>query len=229
MFRTLMAGMLAVALAITPAYAAKSKAKAPTKAKAQSWEDLAWGKPAPKKKPVAKTVKKPAKVAPKAEATVKFNPKNKPKPVTLTKTPPKPESPKKEETAKTETDKEKETKPEELASKSADELEKEARELAKKNPQQALGTYERLIERNPNYQYSGDVYSEMYRLAAKSNADPLTQMKYAGFAARDLQQNKSRGPVNQRDVQNLNRAVDDLTTKWIEETTRKILDEANRR
>jgi hypothetical protein len=219
MHKTLFAGGLAVALALSPAFAAttshkKAKHTATTKKKAvakKSMEDEAWDSPAKKapaknaapKKPGAKS--KDAALKP----TVKINQESKPAPVAV--------NPKPGASAA--------TKPGDpaLDNKSAEDLEKLARTQSQKDPKSALQTYEKLVQNNPNYAYSGDVYANMYQLAVKSHADLLTQLKYAGFAGQKLESGMSRRPVSPQEVQKYKRLEDDITNRWIENEIRNIM------
>jgi hypothetical protein len=231
MFRTILAGLLAVTVAVTPAFAAQKKSarKPVKKVVRQSISDFereAWGDTTPKKT-VKKVTKKPAVAKtkkPAEQATVTLRGGTKP-PVAVVK----PVEPGKAEPPKTEV-KPDETKPETVASadkKSEEELEKEARE--QKDPKKALAAYNELLERNPNYQYAGDAYKNMFQMSQRGGADTLTQLTLAGKAAQNLQQGRSRGPVNPQEVQKLNKATDDLIQRWIEETTRQILSEAGKK
>ena len=231
MLRTILAGLLAVAVAVTatPADAAK-RVKRPARKTVKKavrpsitdFEREAWGGGATKKV-VRKQVKKaPAKKGEEVKATVTLSGKPKPAPTVKLSDPAK--------TAKTEP-KPEEKKPDAVAAdtetKSEEEIEKAARE--QKDPSKAIATYNQLLQRNPNYQYSGDVYRNMYQLSQRNGADTLTQLQFAGKAAQALEQGRSRGPVNPQEVQKLNRAADDLINRWIEETTRQILSEKGKR
>lgn len=226
MLRTIVAGLLAVAVAVSPAYAAKGTKKSARKPVKKAvrpsiadFEREAWGGGATKKvvrKPVKKAA--PARKGEELQATVTLHGKAKPAPTVKLADPAK--------TVKTE-----EKKPEVAAAdtgnKSEEEIEKAARE--QKDPSKAIATYNQLLQRNPNYQYAGDVYRNMYQLSLRNGSDTLTQLQFAGKAAQGLEQGRSRGPVNPQEVQKLNRAADDLIQKWIEETTRQILNEKGRR
>lgn len=235
MVRTFLAGLLAVTLVVTPAFAAKKSAakktvkskaaqKAPKKAVRFTIEDFerdAWGDSAPKRVIRKSAVKKPA-VAKKKEPlkpTVTLHGTTKKPPVAVTVTKPVTPTVTPKPTAVAATS--------DAATKDAEDLEKEARE--QKDPNKALATYNQLLEKNPNYPYSGDVYKNMYQLSLRNGSDTLTQLQFAGKAAKALEQGRSRGPGNPRDIQNLNRAADDLIQRWIEETTRKIISEAGQR
>jgi len=215
MNKTLFAGLLAVALAITPAYAAKTKASSKKtvahKAPKVSLEDEAWGgtaKPKPKAKAPVKTAKKGSALTP----TVKLDKTAPPKPVIAAKPTTPPTTDIKPATDTSATD-----------GKSAEELEKVAQTEAKKNPKAALSTYEKLVESNPGYAYAGDVYADMYKLSQKTGADTLTQYKYAGLAAQKLESGLSRRPVTQQQLQQYQRLEEKLQNQWIETEIRKIM------
>jgi outer membrane biosynthesis protein TonB len=226
MNRTLFIGVLAAALAVSPAFAAKShrsKAARPAAKKTViDWEREAWGDTSPaktaKKKPNRKAAA--AKKKPAVTATVTLRPNVKKPPVVAKTEPPKPEAVKPEEKPTVAT-------ADSTGKKTPEELEKEAK--AAKNPDQKMASYNQLLQGNPNYAYAGDVYKDMYNLARQNGADTLTQLQYAGKAAQMLSQGRSHGPVNPNDVRNLNKATDNLINQWIEEQTRKILSDAGRK
>jgi hypothetical protein len=214
MNRTLFAGVLAAALAVSPAFAAKGhRAKAAHKPASQrsilDFEREAWGSDAPVK--VVKKANPKARVGKKKtqeKSTVVLHPTVKVKPVAV-----KPVEPPKMATKTTVATGNK-------GEKTPEELEKEAR--AKKDPNQKLAEYDQLLQKDPNYPYAGDVYKDMYQLAKRNGADTLTQLKYAGRAAQALQQGRSHGPVNPKDVSNLNKVTDDLINQWIQDTIRQL-------
>jgi hypothetical protein len=216
MHKTLFAGLFALTLAITPAYAAKTKTStkkaAAHKTSKVSVEDEAWGgtsKPKTVAKKPVKTAKKGNELAP----TVKLDKTAPPKPVITAKTPTPPTTEVKPATDNTAA----------ADGKTAEELEKIAQTESKKNPKAALATYQKLVESNPNYTYAGDVYADMYRLASKSGADTLTQLKYAGMAGQKLEAGLSRRPVTQQQIQQFQRLEEKLQNQWIETEIRKIM------
>ena len=223
MHRALLAGLLAVAMVVSPAYAAtghkknlKSHAK-PHKSSVNraALEDAAWGgaKKASKKTPAKKAVKTDEALKP----TVKLNDKQ-PKAIVAakpeTKPDTKPDAPKTDTVAAPNPD---------AAGKTAEDLEKSAQTDARRNPGGALRTYEQLLQNNPNYAYSGDVYANMYGLAQRTHADLLTQLKYAGMAGQKLQAGMSRRPVTQQQVRQFQNIEEALTNKWIEIEIQKIM------
>ncbi len=231
MIKFVFAGALAFALVVSPGYAAKkTTSRAPQKAalSQQQMEDLAWsGTAKAKPKPVAK---KTTKKKPTDQATVEFN--NRGKKPTVKKTDPvvvatptpapvTDPTPMVANTDAADPNAQAPPLPKDLENKTPEELERAAGKI--KDPKQAMGIYQNVLERDPNYRYSGDVYAQMYNLSRQSNGDVLQQMKYAGLAAQKLEAHQSRNAVDPRQVNNYNKAVNDLTNKWIEEETRKIL------
>lgn len=230
MVRMIVAGLLAVALAVTPAIAAKKsvKSKAAGSKKAvrlsvQDFERDAWGGAVPRRGVQKRIrVKKPAVARKNDEVkpTVTLNENKKRPPVAVkpvqTLTPTVNTTPKPETAATANSD-----------SKTAEELEKAAR--SQKDPNKALTAYTQLLERNPNYAYAGDVYKNMFQLSQRNGSDTLKQLEFAGKAAKALEEGRSRGPVSPRDIQNMNRAADDLIQKWIQDTTRQLMSEGSKR
>ena len=105
-------------------------------------------------------------------------------------------------------------------SKPAEELEKQAQR--QRDPKQALTSYNKLLETNPNYAYAGDVYVSMYQLAERSHADTLDKLKYAGMAAQKLEAGLSRGKVNPQQINQFKRLEEKLTNEWITNEIAKI-------
>jgi hypothetical protein len=216
MHKTLFAGLLAVALAITPVYAAKTKTHTKKKAAAHKVsktpiEDEAWGGTSKTKHPATKPAAKTAKKGSALKPTVKLDKMTPSKPVVAAKPTPAPTTQVKP-AADNSTD-----------NKSAEDMEKQAHTEAKKNPKAALATYEKLVQNNPNYTYAGDVYADMYRLSQKTGADTLTQLKYAGMAGQKLQAGLSRRPVTQQQILQYQRLEEKLQNQWIETEIRKIM------
>jgi hypothetical protein len=215
----LLAGVIVAVLALSPAYAATSKNEkkaSATKKHAtstkktttkKSMEDEAWSSDqSAKKTPVKKTTaKKDDKLKPTVKVTKETTPAAKTKTAD----------------AKTKSPDAKDDNPADI--KDAQDIEKLAKSQATKNPKAALSTYEKLIQGNPNYAYAGDVYANMYNLSVKTHADTLTQLKYAGFAGQKLEAGLSRSPVSMQQVQHFKLLEDQLTNKWIEDETQKIM------
>jgi len=221
MKQTLLALSIAVALAASPAFAAKTKKAKTTHPKPaaksqQALEDEAWSdspksakKPVPAKKTTTAkkttdgpTVKLANSPAPAKPAAPEVKPPDKPTVATTPENPP----------AST---------PDTTAGKSAQDLEKMAQ--SSKDPRQALATYNKLLETNPTYQYAGDVYSNMYNLSVRSHADTLDQLKYAGLAAKNLQAGLSRSPASAQQINHYKKLEEDLTNKWIQDEIQKIM------
>ena len=211
MYRNFILGLMAVALVVSPAYAGKKSARGKTAHPARKkvvhktgldFEKEAWGDSTPsrvsQRKPTKKTTIADQKITKeKAQPTVKLNPGLK----------------KPEKVAQTL----------DVKGKTAEEIEKVAK--AQKDPDQAIAAYTELVDTNPDYAYAGDVYRDMYRLSTQNGMDTPTRLKFAGKAAAALEQGRSRGRVDPREVQRLKRDTDKLINQWIEEMTQQIVKE----
>jgi len=214
---TLSAWAMATLLAVSPAYAVKGKKGkvAPKKAAhtQKSIEDEAWGGSGTKaKKPVAKKTVAVKKGTP--NPTVQLNTAPPPA-AAVVKPPVKP-------TVQTQPDPNSPTAAAtDPSTKSAEDLEKAARNT--RDPQQALATYNKLVQSNPNYAYAGDVYANMYNLAVRSHADTLDQLKYAGMAADKMQAGLTRTPATAQQINHFKQLEENLTNKWIQDEIQKIM------